>query len=176
VEDEILRDGYRPLHKAVEKGHVEIVRVLLDAGARIDAPDINGFTPLHVAVKCGQLETVRELLERRANIDSQSYQARRTPLQLAVKKDDHRMVSLLRARGADMYREGREGKTALSYARERNDGALLNLLLDPRAASAAGCGLRRGPDARREWREFGSVSSHCVMIILFFIRANVRCV
>src|ERR687897_3027909 len=38
--------GRTALHWAAMGGHLEIVRMLLDAGAPADAPDKNGWTPL----------------------------------------------------------------------------------------------------------------------------------
>jgi len=40
---------YTPLHDAAEKGHGEVVRLLLEAGADRDARTNNGRTPMHYA-------------------------------------------------------------------------------------------------------------------------------
>lgn len=39
--------GHRPLHYAAEGGHVEIVRLLLGAGADPNATNFFGFSPMH---------------------------------------------------------------------------------------------------------------------------------
>ncbi len=36
-----------PLHSAARFGRVEIVRMLIDAGANVDVQDVDGWTPLH---------------------------------------------------------------------------------------------------------------------------------
>ena len=51
-------------------GHVELVRLLLDAGAAKEVMDSEGLRPLHTAAKRGHLEVLRELLERQAMIDA----------------------------------------------------------------------------------------------------------
>jgi hypothetical protein len=40
-----------PLHEAARGGHLEVVQLLLDSGARIDACNIDVDTPLHVATR-----------------------------------------------------------------------------------------------------------------------------
>lgn len=54
-------DSYQrtPLHIAARYGHTEIVRLLVDQGADVNAVAINGFTPLHV---CANNAQIAELL------------------------------------------------------------------------------------------------------------------
>lgn len=54
-------DGQTPLALAVEQEHEEIVRMLLDAGARPDRPRHDGFTPIRLARHNGH-EALAELL------------------------------------------------------------------------------------------------------------------
>lgn len=59
------------LHEAVQRGHIETVKVLLDAGADKDCKGglLGGQYPLTVAVKTGRLDMVRLLIESGANVD-----------------------------------------------------------------------------------------------------------
>ena len=52
------------------KGHLEIVKVLLAAGAEINNTDNIGKTPLHEVSRCGRLEIVKVLLAAGAEIDN----------------------------------------------------------------------------------------------------------
>ena len=56
-----------PLHFAVDRGEVDIVKQLLDSGAEVNAQDSSGETPLMLAVTCEHLELVRILLEHGAD-------------------------------------------------------------------------------------------------------------
>ena len=57
-----------PLHYAASKGHVDIVKYLIEHQAKIDSLDWWKYTPLHHATKGGHIEIVRLLLEYHAAI------------------------------------------------------------------------------------------------------------
>ncbi|KAJ4307503.1 Ankyrin repeat and FYVE domain-containing protein 1, partial [Fusarium piperis] len=54
-------DGRTPLHYAALCRHAEVISLLLDKGANIEAQDSDGRTPLQGAAAAGQ-ETIKELL------------------------------------------------------------------------------------------------------------------
>jgi ankyrin repeat protein len=60
--------GATALHMAARRGHVEIARALLDAGAAVNARDRKGDTPLQRAIKCRKNAVARLLRERGAVI------------------------------------------------------------------------------------------------------------
>ena len=75
-----------------------MVRVLLAAGARVDAADNNGHTPLHYAAEHGHADVVRALLEAGARADTASSDGN-TPLQWAAEHGHaDRMRALIEAR------------------------------------------------------------------------------
>ena len=60
--------GGSPLHYAVRnKNTIEVIKLLLNAGANPNKVDINGTTPLHRAVQSGQSDMVKMLLEAGAD-------------------------------------------------------------------------------------------------------------
>ena len=61
------RGGETPLMRAAARGHEDVVRVLLDAGADACARRADGFTPLILAVFFGHEAVVRLLVERGAD-------------------------------------------------------------------------------------------------------------
>lgn len=68
ITDAHTRDAYgsTPLHHAATAGDLEAIRVLLDAGADIDAQGEHAHTPLMDAVQQGRTEAVKLLVERGA--------------------------------------------------------------------------------------------------------------
>jgi uncharacterized protein len=74
--------GWTPLHWMASLGDVPGVRLLLEAGAEIDAADEKGNTPLHEAVDSRQHLVVQLLLQRGAS-DSLRNEFGLTPRQSA---------------------------------------------------------------------------------------------
>lgn len=129
--------GDTPLHWPSHNNHVDITRLLLDAGADIEADEINcyGGKPLHWASEHAP-DTVRLLLERGADVnarnvktDSKFYGV--TPLIMnATQKDDcSEIAELLLASGADIHAKDGAGKTALAHARELDLVRITEVLL-----------------------------------------------
>ncbi|MFZ0662726.1 MAG: ankyrin repeat domain-containing protein [Acidobacteriaceae bacterium] len=60
----------QPLHAAITLGDsVETIRLLLEAGADVNAKQAGGFTPLHQAAAAGKLEMIAVLLKNGARRD-----------------------------------------------------------------------------------------------------------
>lgn len=81
--------------------HLEIAKLLLDAGADANAHK-RGQTALHWAARGGQMEMAELLLARGANPKAQAWTADGavTPLQMAEKAEKREMAELLRRAGA----------------------------------------------------------------------------
>jgi len=118
--------GDSPLHWPAHNGFVEIVELLLDAGAAIEADEVNcyGGKPLHWASEHAPA-VVEVLLRRGANVNSRNIKADSdffgvTPLIMnATQRNDCAEVTeLLLAAGADPRATDAQGKTALDHAVE----------------------------------------------------------
>ena len=64
---DVNKTGWTPLHYAATGGHVEIMRMLLDQNAYIDAESPNGTTPLMMAARYGSDAAVKFLLSAGAD-------------------------------------------------------------------------------------------------------------
>ncbi len=99
--------AYAPLHDAAQCGDVEMVRLLLDAGADIDIKNrlrfvdlrhLSGLSPLHYAAWYGCTEVVELLLDRDASVNAKS-DAGQTPLYVAMSAGHSETADLLRRHG-----------------------------------------------------------------------------
>ena len=65
-----IQGGRTPLHLAALQGHMQLVKLLENSGANVNASDEHGMTPLHKAAVQGHADTVAELLAHGAHIDA----------------------------------------------------------------------------------------------------------
>jgi ankyrin repeat protein len=75
-------DGSTALHCATWKGHQAVVKLLLDAGADVNAHNNNehwGTTPLHAAAHANQAAIAQMLIEKGADVKARDEEGR-TPL------------------------------------------------------------------------------------------------
>ena len=75
--------GMTPLLFAARDGSLEAARVLIDAGANLNATDPNGMTPLMMAITNGQIRVAQLLVDKGADVRAADWYGR-TPLWAAV--------------------------------------------------------------------------------------------
>ena len=121
--------GQTALHFAAESGHLECVRLLLEAGANCNlAGGQHGLRPLHCAVASGNVEVVRLLLEAGAACN-QAYHSQ-APLHIAALRGDVEVVRLLLAAGASRDLSFAASGTALLFATRNGHTEMVRLLLE----------------------------------------------
>jgi hypothetical protein len=109
---------------AALKGHLDIVRRLVKAGAVIN----NGtWTPLHYAAFAGHLDIVNYLIAQRARVDALAPNGQ-TPLMLAAKNGYFDVVKALAATNADLDIDDPSGNTALGIALNAGNTEIANYL------------------------------------------------
>lgn len=70
------------LHIAASENFDAAIKILVDAGAKVDVENDIGETPLHVAARDGNIEVVRVLLESGADLSKRTRFTNETPFQL----------------------------------------------------------------------------------------------
>src|SRR5262249_19685720 len=89
--------GVTALHAALASPKPEFARVLIAAGADVNAAQSGGETPLHEAAFNGYLELARFLLEHGANPAATDSKGR-TPIELAREREQTAVAELLEGR------------------------------------------------------------------------------
>ena len=100
------------LHIAALKGSVESIRLLLDAGANIEAVDIRANSALHDAARSGHLLVVEMLTAKGASLVGRN-QDGHTPVCLAEAEGHREVVRVLQEKGANVDGKSDDGGRAL---------------------------------------------------------------
>lgn len=127
---------------AAAHGHISIVRLLVRAGAEVDALDMYGYGALHQAALTNNAAACRLLLDAGASIDAQSVKGY-TPLHTAIYKRCNESATLLLERGASLKLTNQRGESPLAYAERHDRRELLTRLEAAAAKRAAERVLRR---------------------------------
>jgi len=150
-----------PLHSAVVTGRTDVVALLIDRGADINAVGALKYTPLHLAVTGGYEPIVQLLLERGANVLAKNRQGN-TALCL-VGSRDARLAALLIASNPEVaatpcgngrlvnlerFRDLRNVITDISEqgAVRRRKAALLSRVMTRRAEVAEVAAAQKSPE------------------------------
>jgi uncharacterized protein len=135
-----FNEGETLLHLAAERRNPNLVSLLLQRSADIDARDAEGWTPLMAVVsdserevdrtKC--LETARVLANAGTEVNATN-RAGRSALMLASYAGDQEVVALLLAKGANPNLGGVEGMQPLMQAAVMGHLEIVNQLLKAKA-------------------------------------------
>jgi ankyrin repeat protein len=127
------------LHWAASRGDVDQTRMLVYAGARLEAMTRNGnYTPLHLAARAGNVSVVRALLDAGANVNAKTTSGGASPLHLAAAQGSADAVTALLDKGAAVdARDGAWDETPLMWAAAFNRVAAMQTLIKRGANLAA---------------------------------------
>ena len=127
--------GFPPLSHALQMHRIDIVQLLLENGANVNAPSENEKNPYNTPLMIaawngwkGKLDEVKLLLENGACINQQDKGNGFTALIKAAFKDNVEIVQYLLDAGADATICSFSGKTALDYAYEKNFKEIIEIL------------------------------------------------
>ena len=122
-------DGWTPLHLASHFGRADVVRILINKGAEVEARSANAManTPLHAAAAGRSVEVARLLMERGASPNARQ-NGGWTPLHAAAQNGDADFARALVDAGADVNIRADNQQTPLDLALTRSQQAMVELL------------------------------------------------
>ena len=123
------KDKPTALHIAAEAGDVDMVGLLLDRGAKIDARDKNRFTPLHTAASKNSADVCSLLLDRGAKKDAEDEYGY-TPIEKAVSAGSKDVVMLFLKRGYSIDHSDSGGITLLHKAAQFNNKDMVRMFIE----------------------------------------------
>jgi uncharacterized protein len=124
-------DGMTALHWAASRGDADQARMLIYAGARLDATTRNGsYTPLHLAARSGKAAAVKALIQAGADVSAKTTSGGATALHFAAGQGDVESINALIEKGAKVdEREGAWSQTPLMWAAAYNRAAAIKALV-----------------------------------------------
>ena len=129
--------GLTSLQIACARGHLDVVRLLLDRGANIEAAGGNtGQTSLIMASEDGILDVVKELLDRGANIEAAENRHGLNSLMMASWRGKLNVVKELVDRGANIFAKNAGGVTARQAAERMGFSEIAEFLREKEQAIA----------------------------------------
>ena len=123
-------DGATALHWAAHGDDLDLVNLLIGAGADVTAANRYGVQPIALAAENGNAAILEALLDGGADANA-SLPGGETVLMTAARNGDAEAVRLLLVRGADpSARDEFRGQTALMWAAARNNAAAVHALAE----------------------------------------------
>jgi hypothetical protein len=155
---ESRKAGKTALHRAAYAGELDVILLLLKAGAEVDSGDDNDQkTGLHFACDQGHSEVVQTLLEHGADIAAQTSPFRETMLHLASRAGRHEVVQILLEHGADVSVKDMRNFTSLHMAAAGGNPAVVRALLEHGADADAKDAEGKTPSERTQNKETKAV-------------------
>ncbi len=121
-------DGTTALMAAVFKGHTEIVKELIGAGAEVNKQGNKGWTALMIGAQEGHTEIVNELVGAGAELNKQ-HNSGTTALMRAAQEGHTEIVNELVGAGAELNKQDNDGVTALMRAAQAGHTEIVKELI-----------------------------------------------
>ena len=112
-------NGSTALFPACRRGHVGIVKELIERGANVNHANRSGETPLVMACRQGRFGVIRALIQSGANVNHINKYGE-SPLLIVSRRSRHKVIRMLVESGADVnYCDPLNGETPLAIVVNR---------------------------------------------------------
>ena len=132
------KDGWTPLMAACSKGHVDVAKALLEAGADVDVVDATGKHLVQVAQDMPLVHEALLAKGKSTTVNTPHSRTKRTPLQQACRDGCLAAVKTLVAVGGEMKSSGADEEGALFCALEGAEMEVVSWLVEQGATIEAG--------------------------------------
>ena len=128
-------DNSSCLHAASQRGHLKVIKLLLEKGFDINPKDLNGHTPLRTACLFGKAKAAKLLLDKRANMSDINFHLNRA-LQITI--DCHGTLAPLTETARILLENGADaamktyGLSPFHYAVEKTNLSFVKVVYDVR--------------------------------------------
>ena len=157
------------LHSAVQEGHPDVVRVLIDAGASVNTKDRNGAPPLHCACRLGHLDIVKMLVEAGAGVCTTDSNGQSCLMPASGAGHTETVRYLVGLKDVEVNHKKNNGVTALHCAVQKGHVDVVQVLID------AGADIDAKNEVGRSPLMFASIKGHLdVVKVLVEAGAGVR--
>lgn len=131
--NKLTHDGRTYLFWAAYKGNLEIMKYLINHGAKMDVVDDKGYTPLTFTAVVGQKDPALYdfLIKQGADVLTEKSKDGANALLLLIPHlDDFNMVNYFESKGIDMQSKDNYGNGVFNYTARTGNIALLKKLID----------------------------------------------
>lgn len=112
--------GWMPIIRAAQMGQATILEWLLEKGANINLKNTYRQNALHISIEKNNIRLSAFLIHKGIDVNVEDFEGN-TPLIMATKKGDERLIDMLLAAKADPYYKNKNKQSALDLAELRDN-------------------------------------------------------
>lgn len=124
------KDGSTFLFEATMHGNIEIMNLLIQAGAKVNMKTKSGFFPLVVASEFGHLDACKLLISEGADVNLCTEPVGTTALTMACEKGHLDIVKVLVDNGSEVNHRICHGDSGVIYAAQNGYTDIVKILID----------------------------------------------
>ena len=121
--------NWTPLHWASKTGNLEVLKLLIENKAKLEAKDFDSYTPLHLAAQHGHPEIAKVLIEKGADLNAK-VESGNTPLHLAAQNGHPEIAKVLIENKANLEAKDFDSYTPLHLAAQNGHPEIAKVLIE----------------------------------------------
>ena len=119
-----------PVSLAIQEGHVESLKILIECGANVKVHNNTGVSPLHIAAREGQVDAIRVLVDAGVNVNVISGVLKHSPMHYAAAANQADAIRTLAELGGNVSALNSYHRTPLETAVVKGHVVALTTLVE----------------------------------------------